>query len=59
MPPVDAMTPNGGIVRRKRDNATMQISARVDYALRAMTELTVLWQQDPKRLAKADALATR
>ena len=37
----------------------MQISARVDYALRAMTELTVLWQQDPKRLAKADALATR
>lgn len=37
----------------------MQISARVDYALRAMTELAVVWQDDPKRLEKADALATR
>ena len=49
----------GGIVRRKRDNATMQISARVDYALRALTELAVAWEDDPKRLEKADALASR
>jgi len=37
----------------------MQISARVDYALRAMTELAVAWSEDPARLEKADALATR
>lgn len=37
----------------------MQISARVDYALRALTELAVAWEDDPKRLEKADALATR
>ncbi len=59
MRPSDTAALDGGIVRRKRDNATMQISARVDYALRALTELAVVWQQDPKRLEKADALATR
>jgi Rrf2 family protein len=37
----------------------MQISARVDYALRAMTELAVAWQEDPSRLEKGDALAAR
>ena len=37
----------------------MQISARVDYALRAMTELAVAWDEDRDRLEKADALATR
>jgi len=37
----------------------MQISARVDYALRAMTELAVAWDEDATRLEKADALATR
>ncbi len=37
----------------------MQISARVDYALRAMTELAVAWDEDPARLEKAEALATR
>lgn len=37
----------------------MQISARVDYAVRAMTELAIAWDSDPDRLEKADALATR
>lgn len=37
----------------------MQISARVDYALRALCELAVAWEEDPKRLVKADELATR
>jgi Rrf2 family protein len=37
----------------------MQISARVDYALRALTELAVMWQEDPARLAKGDTLASR
>lgn len=37
----------------------MQISARVDYALRALTELAVAYEQDPARLEKADALASR
>lgn len=37
----------------------MQISARVDYALRALTELAVVWQDDPKQLVKADVLAAR
>jgi Rrf2 family protein len=37
----------------------MQISARVDYALRAMTELAVVWETDPRQLSKADFLATR
>jgi Rrf2 family protein len=37
----------------------MQISARVDYALRALSELAVVWQADPTRLEKGDALAAR
>ena len=37
----------------------MQISARVDYALRALTELAVAWQADPARLEKGDVLAAR
>lgn len=37
----------------------MQISARVDYALRAMTELAVVWLEDPARLVKGDALASQ
>lgn len=37
----------------------MQISARVDYALRAMAELALGWQEDPEQLHKADALAAR
>ncbi|MEZ5185245.1 MAG: Rrf2 family transcriptional regulator [Candidatus Nanopelagicales bacterium] len=37
----------------------MQISARVDYALRAMSELALSWDTDPQRLQKADALAAR
>jgi len=49
----------GGIVRRKRDNATMQISARVDYALRALAELAVAWQENPTQLQKGDVLAAR
>lgn len=35
----------------------MQISARVDYALRALTELASIWNDDPERLEKADTLA--
>lgn len=37
----------------------MQISARVDYALRALTELAVIWEGDPGGLEKGDALAAR
>lgn len=35
----------------------MQISARVDYALRALTELAVAWDDDPRQLVKSDVLA--
>lgn len=59
MPPVDTVRTDRGVSGRKRDNATMQISARVDYALRALAELTVAWQKDPRQLEKAEALATR
>ena len=37
----------------------MQISARVDYALRALAELAVAWQDDPTQLQKGDVLAAR
>jgi Rrf2 family protein len=37
----------------------MQISARVDYALRALTELAAGWQEDPAQLVKGEALAAR
>ena len=53
------MTVHGGIPRKKRDNASMQISARVDYALRAMTELAVAYDEDPTRREKTEVLAAR
>ncbi|MCB0902294.1 MAG: Rrf2 family transcriptional regulator, partial [Actinobacteria bacterium] len=37
----------------------MQISARVDYALRAMTELAVAYDEDPTRREKTEVLAAR
>ncbi len=37
----------------------MQISARVDYALRAMTELAVAYDEDPTRREKTETLASR
>ncbi len=37
----------------------MQISAKVDYALRALTELAVAWEQDPRQMLKGDQLAVR
>ncbi len=53
------MTVHGGIPRKKRDNASMQISARVDYALRAMTELAVAYDEDPTRRETPEGLAAR
>jgi Rrf2 family protein len=53
------MTSRAGIVGKKRDNASMQISARVDYALRALTELAVAWEEDPRQMLKGDWLAGR
>lgn len=42
--------------RRQRDNKTMHISARVDYAMRALAELTIA-QATTDRWVKAESLA--
>ncbi|MEY4102255.1 MAG: hypothetical protein RIR88_389 [Actinomycetota bacterium] len=36
----------------------MQVSAKVDYGVRALLVLAQQFQQDPERLTKADAIAT-
>ena len=42
-----------------RLDGTMQVSARVDYAMRALVELAAQATQDPRQLVKADDLAER
>lgn len=39
-------------------NKTMEVSARVDYAMRALVELVHYSGEDPKRLVSCDSLAT-
>ncbi len=36
----------------------MHISAKADYGMRALLELTVSYAEDPKRLVKGEAIAT-
>lgn len=50
-------SPLAPVARPSGENATMQISARVDYAMRALTELAMVWQADPDRLTKGEWLA--
>ena len=40
-----------------RLDGTMQVSARVDYGMRALAELAASWNGEPGRLVKGDALA--
>lgn len=42
-----------------RLDGTMQVSARVDYAMRALVELAATAVMEPERLVKAEALAER
>lgn len=39
-------------------NKTMEVSARVDYAMRTLVELVHFSREDPKRLVSCDSLAT-
>ena len=41
----------------QRFNGTLHISARVDYGMKALMELTAVAGEDPARLVKADSLA--
>ncbi len=41
-----------------RDNAGMHVSAKADYGMRALLELTVAYQDNPRRLVKGEAIAT-
>jgi len=41
----------------QRFNGTMHISARVDYGMKALMELTAVASEDPQRLVKSDSLA--
>lgn len=55
------MSADRGIDNRKSAglNRTMEVSARVDYGLRALIELAHQASEDPRRLTTCDALATQ
>jgi Rrf2 family protein len=46
------------IVTPGGQNATVHVSARADYGMRALLELTVAYQSDPRRLTKGEAIST-
>ena len=41
----------------QRFNGTMHISARVEYAMKALMELTVAYDEDPSHLVKSESIA--
>ena len=44
--------------RTSRENAGMHVSAKADYGMRALLELTAAYRSDPSRLVKGEAIAT-
>jgi Rrf2 family protein len=44
--------------RTSRENAGMHVSAKADYGMRALLELTAAYRADPSRLVKGEAIAT-
>jgi Rrf2 family protein len=53
-----AARPRRRIVTPAGQNATVHVSARADYGIRALLELAVAYGEDPHRLVKADAIAS-
>lgn len=57
-----AATPVRRVARQRgrspRDNVGMHVSAKADYGMRALLELALAYDQDPKRLVKGEAIAT-
>lgn len=53
--PVRRIPSHRGI--HQRFNGTMHISARVEYAMKALMELTAAYHDDPARLVKSEAIA--
>lgn len=46
----------GAVATRSRQNAFVHVSAKADYGMRALLELTLAYRQDPRRLVKGDAI---
>lgn len=50
------------VVRRRRrgtrENAGMHVSAKADYGMRALLELAAVYETNPTRLVKGEAIAT-
>lgn len=55
--PTERVRPPSARGIHARFNGTMHISARVDYGMKALMELTVAAQEDPRRLVKTETLA--
>lgn len=53
--PVRRIPSHRGI--HQRFNGTMHISARVEYAMKALMELTAAYDEDPGHLVKSEAIA--